>query len=363
MSSTSSFLQRVAALHSDPLAPARQAAANGQRVIGYLSAHIPVELLLAANAVPVRLRGSAGAPTPRANEYLESSFSPESFAIAELFLTGQLDFLNAIVFPRSNDSAQRLYYYLCELQRRKQIAGPALLLFDVATIARETSKSHTLESTKQLAASLGVDAKKLPDAADRVRRRAMLLGNLSTSVVENRVLGSEAQRIVRASEFDWSESFDSDLAAWLATKTKETSRKAILFSGSAPPDDRLHLAVEAAGGTIACDLTDTQIEFNDDDRDAIEAIADRHQRATSPAQAMARNANWLTSKAHASHARGAILWLIEEDESLPWELAGQARTLTAANVPTLKLARQSWLANDETFARIKSFVQSIAEQT
>jgi 2-hydroxyglutaryl-CoA dehydratase, D-component len=361
MSSTSPFLQRIATLHRDPLAVARKAAADGRRVVGYLSAHIPVELLLAANAVPVRLRGPAGTPTPRANDYLESSFSPESFAICELFLAGQLDFLDAIVFPRSNDSAQRLYYYLCELQRRKKIAGPTLWLYDVATIARETSKHHTLESTKQLAASLGVDVTQLPNAVDWARRRAKLISQLSNSVIENRVLGSEAQRIVRASEFDWAESFDSDLAAWLATKPKGPSRKAILFAGSAPPDDRLHLAVEAAGGTIACDLTDTQIEFGGSDV-SIEALAERHQHATSPAQAMARNANWLTNKAQASNTRGAILWLIEEDESLPWELAGQARTLIAANVQVLKLARQTWLANDETLAQIKTFVQTIAEQ-
>ena len=39
-------------------------------------------------------------------------------SIAEQWLTGELDFLDAVVFPRSDDSAQRLYYYLCELQRR-----------------------------------------------------------------------------------------------------------------------------------------------------------------------------------------------------------------------------------------------------
>ena len=104
-------------LLADPLAAARTAARGGSRVIGYVGNDIPVALILAADALPVRLRGLAG-PTPRADRFLESSFTPDTRSIAEQWLAGDLDFLDAVVFARSDDAGQRLYYYVCELQRR-----------------------------------------------------------------------------------------------------------------------------------------------------------------------------------------------------------------------------------------------------
>jgi hypothetical protein len=67
---------------------------------------------------------------------------------------------------------QRLYYYLCELQRRG-CARAEPLLYDVANLARPSSFEHTLESTRLLAAQLGSAADR-SSGLQRVRRRESL---------------------------------------------------------------------------------------------------------------------------------------------------------------------------------------------
>ena len=88
-------------------------------------------------------------------EFLESAHAPELRIIVEQWLAGELDFLDAVIFSRTDESAQRIYYYLCELQRRGLCGGPRPLLFDLAKIARPTSIEHSRESTRRLAEELG----------------------------------------------------------------------------------------------------------------------------------------------------------------------------------------------------------------
>ena len=101
------------------------------------SADLPCELIIAAGARPVSLPALADTATPLADRYSESSFfSPAAKSIVDQWLAGRFDFMDAVIFPRANDSLQRTYYYLCELRRRGLAAGPSPLLYDIAKIRR-----------------------------------------------------------------------------------------------------------------------------------------------------------------------------------------------------------------------------------
>jgi len=358
-SSTSEFDARVGRLLADPLAVARQAAPAGERVIGYAGAEGPVELIWAAGALPVRLRGPCEGGTARADEFLESAFAPELRAVAEQWLSGALDFVEAVIFPRSNDSAQRLYYYLCELQRRGLCGGPRPLLFDVASIARDSSYEHTLASVRLLALSLGVAEAELAQALQRVAVRDALLARLVALRLESSpVLGSAAHRALRAADCDHTEAFDRAFSSWLDQAPRlQSGCRRWLLAGSASPDERLHRAVEAAGATIVRDLVETE-RASAAGSDPFETIARRSHGARSPAQRMLASADWLSGQARAAHADGVLLWLIEEDEALPWEVAGQARALETAGIPALALTRQRWLADPAALQAITEFVRA-----
>lgn len=363
MSHEAFFSEWITPRLRDPLLAARSAADAGLRIIGYVGADIPVDLILAANALPLRLRGKFNAPTTHADKYLESAFLPETRAVAEQWLSGELDFVDAVVFPRSSDSSQRLYYYLCELQRREHCAGPTPLLYDVATIARITSRDHTANATRQLATSLHVDNAQLPPAVARVARRTTLLARLQSLRLDSPSLaGSAALGIARAAEFDWTEAFDQALGAWLVDAPLVPTTKRIVLGGSVPPDERLHLAVEAANGNIVAELVESTYSATTPNDDGIfAALAHRQHTTLSPAQQMLRSSNWLVTQAQAARAHGVIVWLIEEDEALPWELASQIRSLQQAKIPVLPLTRQRWLADATTLATITDFVRELED--
>jgi hypothetical protein len=365
----STFDVLVAQRLADPLALARHAAAGGQRVIGYLGAQGPVELILAASALPVRLRGIAqghvgdsipGSVTARADEFLESAFLPEPRRVADAWLAGALDCCHSVVFARNDDSAQRLYYYLCELQRRGLCGGPQPLLYDVASIPRATSLQHTLESTRWLAERLGTAQEQLTSAVQRVARRHALLARIEAQRHERPpLLGSAALRARRAAELDWAESFDRALSAWLEGPPRVNDAKRLLLAGSTPPDERLHLAVESAGGTVVHDVSEVDAAALEPTGDPLADVALRHHRALTTAQRMLESAGWLREQARAVRADGVLLWLIEEDEALPWELAGQIRALRAAGIPVLALTRQPWLAGSPALTAIADFVRGL----
>jgi len=92
---------------ADPYAVARNAAASGKKIAGYMCSYSPQELLHAAGYLPVRVMGRLGA-TPKANELMQAficSFAKSSF---DAGLSGELDFLQVIMFAHTCDTMQNL---------------------------------------------------------------------------------------------------------------------------------------------------------------------------------------------------------------------------------------------------------------
>jgi hypothetical protein len=303
--------------------------------IGYCGPDIPVELILAADALPVRLRGIPDMPTPNADRYLERSFDAEVRSIAEQWITGKLDHLRAVIFSRAADSTQRLYYYLCELQRAGAARGPKPLLYDVAKIPRATSQHYSNEAVRRLAAELAVDEARLPQAAQRVARRARLIAQLQARRESaTPVAGSHAYRLLRAAEVSWTVAADQALQAELPILQP---RHRLLFAGSTAPDDRFHVAVENAGSNIVAELDDS-----------IEGP-----------RAFLSSAQTLMAEVQRARADGVLIWLLEEEEARVWNLPEQLRALAKAAVPALVLTRQSWSADAHVLERIAHFASSL----
>jgi hypothetical protein len=352
------FTQWLEQCRRDPQVAARAAAARGERVVGYVGNDIPVALILAANALPVRLRAQGDAATPAADRFVESSFTPALRSVAEQWLAGSLEHLDAVVFPRGDDSGQRLYYYLCELQRRGVCAGPRPLLHDVASLARRSSFEHTLESTRLLASQLGSSSARLEAALQRVRRR----DELAHAVRAHRLLpaplpGSAAWSFDFAAGCDWAGDFDDAARHWLDQASLLPTPRRVMLAGDPPPDEQLHVAVEACGASVVLELTESRGANERTQRDPLTAIADEFHRRESPALAMRRDGRWLASLARDHRVDAVLLWLSEEDEALPWEIARQVHALRDANIPTLLLARQPARVSAATLTQVMHFLR------
>jgi hypothetical protein len=374
---------------SDPLHAARSG-----RAIGYLGWNVPVELILAADAMPVQLSAlPESSDTALADRFLENSFSAQSRAVAQRWLAGNLDCLEAVIFSRSDDSAQRLYYYLCELQRMGECKGPKPLLYDLARIQRATSVAHTLESTRALAAAIGADELRLPAAIGRVAARERLLGELATLRTADEVpLGSVAYRIVRGARTDWSDAFDRSLQEWLSTQATVTPRKRVLLIGSVPAEDRVHSAIEVDGTVVvgeineasaivhqasnqsAADIAGLQRRATALSRDeplnvgelcassSVEIIARRCYEQTNAISALLQSPASVVAAGPALRADGVIVWMVATDTGLAWQAPRIEHALHEAGLPTLMLTSQPPTLSAAALTQIAQFRRTLEGQ-
>jgi len=86
---------------------ARELKAAGRKVIGYLSALGPVEVLTAAGVVPIRLKGSVSDPITKADAYMETIVCPFIRNVFDSALKGKFNYLDGMVMPHQCDSTDK----------------------------------------------------------------------------------------------------------------------------------------------------------------------------------------------------------------------------------------------------------------
>ena len=273
---------------------------------------LPLELLRATGRYAGPLGWNIDREFPRASQWLESKFPRWAFSILENWAEGAFDALRQVVFSRGDDSAQRLYYYICELQRQGVLRGPEALIFDVAKIARPTSLARTEFATRTLADRLGVDEAAL--AVDKVQ---------------------------------------------VATPKPLTPTKLCLLAGSAPPDRRLHDMVgrygwQASGPT----LTDLWSAC-DGGGQGFAGIAKRLHDEHSGPRGFRHRGLEIAGRARDTEAAAAVIWYAEEDEAEIWHLPEQRRALEDLGVPTLVLLRRDWRGTDGLEGEVAAFLAGI----
>jgi len=86
---------------------ARELKASGKKVIGYLSALGPVEIMTAAGVLPIRLKGNVSEAISKGDAYMESIVCPFVRNVFDAAVKGKYDFLDGIVLPHQCDSIDR----------------------------------------------------------------------------------------------------------------------------------------------------------------------------------------------------------------------------------------------------------------
>ena len=291
-------------------------------MIASLGPCLPRDLLEAtgryAGALPWRLAGA----TPQADRWLESKFPLWSRSVVEDWAAGRFDDLEAVVFSRGDDAVQRLYYYICELQRRGLLNGPHATMFDVAQIPRPTSEAHTISAVRRLASEFGLD-----DAA------------LETGIVD-----TNARRRVVA--------------------PIPTEAPACLLGGTPPPHGLLHQAIVAAGfapvgGTLAEAWSALGQMVDEGSQDPAAAIGRQVHAQRNDRRGFVDVAGATVELAREVAARAAVLWYGEEDEVRVWELPRMRDALTAAGVPLLVMTRRDEAAQDGAPEEVRTFLQGL----
>jgi benzoyl-CoA reductase/2-hydroxyglutaryl-CoA dehydratase subunit BcrC/BadD/HgdB len=359
------FENQVADALRDPFARARAHAEQGQKVIGFVGPEIPVELIIASSAHPVRLVSAVDAKTDTADRYLESTFMPDVRSIAEQYLQGALNFMHSIILPRSNDSAQRLYYYLSDLRAQQ---SPAPLIFDLAKIPRDSSKLHSRLATQRLAAEIGVASSALPGAIrQRNRRRELFDRAMQTRQSHTGIRGSLMDRVFRSADLCDADEFDKDFGEWLKQAALPERGPRLLLIGSTPPDERLHRAVEEGGGNVVSEgdaYASKSVSLPPIPADgSLDAVADHYHTLQVSTRAFIDRTSTIRKLAESVAADGVIIWLIEEEDALIWDLPAEMSALQANGIATLRLVRRRWDLSDGALEAIKSFTLGLEGRT
>ena len=88
---------------------ARELKSSGRKVVGYVSALCPVEILTAAGVVPVRLKGNVSEAVTKADAYMETMICPFVRNVFDAAIKGRYGYLDGIVMPHQCDSIDRTY--------------------------------------------------------------------------------------------------------------------------------------------------------------------------------------------------------------------------------------------------------------
>jgi bzd-type benzoyl-CoA reductase N subunit len=88
---------------------ARELKKEGKRVMGYLCAFVPVEMLTAAGFIPFRIKGDVNEPITKADGEMETIVCPLVRSCFDMVLKGKYEFIEGIVIPHACDSMCRTY--------------------------------------------------------------------------------------------------------------------------------------------------------------------------------------------------------------------------------------------------------------
>lgn len=88
---------------------ARELEKQGKRIIGYLCAFAPVEIITAAGFMPFRIKGDVNEPITKADAEMETIVCPLVRSCFDMSLKGKYQFLDGIVIPHACDSISRTY--------------------------------------------------------------------------------------------------------------------------------------------------------------------------------------------------------------------------------------------------------------
>ena len=346
---------------------ARAAARSGRRVVGFVGDDMPVALILAAGALPVRLRGDAGCravtrrPLPRS--LIRARGARHRRAVARgRARSSRRGGLRAQRRQRRSDSITTC----ASCSAAACAADPRPLLFDVASLARPTSFEHTLDSTRRARRAVGTSQERASSgrAARRAARRAVGSRAARVARCQRRCPAAPRGHSTIAAGCDWRDDFDDAARQWLSGTACSPCHAASCWRAIHRQTIQLHLAVEACGASVVLELTESTRARAISQR----RTARRHRRriprgAHRPAlcDAARWRAGWPTCAR--DHRADAVRGLAERGErgAAMGDRAPGAARCAMPRIPALLLTRQPLARRRPALKQVKHFVRDLGK--
>ncbi|RHW19484.1 2-hydroxyacyl-CoA dehydratase [Sphingomonas gilva] len=371
-------LARLTAAYDDRLGEARRRKAAGATIVGYFLNSVPVELIVAVGLDPVRLVGDPGRRASIADRYMEEYMDGEVRSIFGSMLTGDFDFADLVVIPRTSEVYLQLYYFLREMPRWEPDAPvPETYLFDLLqsphwlTARWDESRMRSFAKRLETLGGRPVDDGALAEAIRLCNRlRSALQAASSLWRGETRLDGIDALKVIGAASVLAPEDAIAALDALAADPPEPLpSAPRLLLKGSPQSDPHVTALIEAAGGRVvahdhvAGDPTfRALVAENDAPWEALAGHYQRHILGPRVHPQADQDAHFIALAQEAA-IDGVIFFHDEWDDTLGWEYPDQRQLLEARGIPSLFLKRQPYFdppAEDQR-AAISDFLSQIAK--
>lgn len=360
---------------------ARELKASGQKIIGYLSALGPIEILTAAGVVPLRLKGTVSEAITRGDAYMETIVCPFVRNVFDAAVKGKYDFLDGMVLPHQCDSIDRTndvwsfnlklpYWHFLNVPH---LTDDASIEF-MKEILRVFVKSLENFTGRKITDQAIVEAIKAHNENRRLMRELYELRKSETPSIS----GVEMVKVlVAAMSVPVDES--SELIRGVTSEVKERTLPAqdkstrIMLVGDQIDDEAIMNAIEGAGARLVMDdlSIGSKMYWNDVEvtADPLQGIAERYLRKLKIPTTFVGSGETYQEileeryghlKRHISDFKvsGVILLIYKYCDPYGFEVPAMKSFIESTGVPVLYLEDEY---STSTLARLKTRIEAFLE--
>jgi len=339
---------------------AREHAAAGGKVVGYVTPCVPAELIEAAGMRPIMLSAGTETSTTLGDRVMEDLFDTSVRGIFERLLKGEFGYLSAIVLPRANDSAHRLYYYLSELKRTGEAKLPPVLLCDVVMTPDEASRRYSIDALGRLWEELKAISGCY--GGEQETRVAITLANKCKSALVSMVQTPRRQAPLPgalalaafAAPHMLSPIAEALLLSGFGLPRTKLPESRVIICGSTQYDAGLHELIEDAGGAVVGDYhAGGELSVGSEiglfvpaprrfsETPVLELLVDLYRADLAASRRCVDAGAHIAQFASDCGANLAIFSYFPEEEALTWDYPEQKAALEGAGVRVLRLPEQT----------------------
>jgi bcr-type benzoyl-CoA reductase subunit C len=325
---------------------------HGGKVVGTLCSYAPEELILAGSALSYRILGGSSRG-PKADAHLQSYSCSLVRGALDGALSGELDFLDGIVFPHTCDAIQRL----SDIWRLNAKTGFHLDVLLPAKLNTESARVYMTSVLIEAKAKLETLLKK--SISDQELKAAIMTYNGIRAAMQRLytlrsedpeiISGSDVHTIVRASMVMDRGEFLNQLTQVLEGleaqhSDKETIVKRVFLSGGVCNLPDLYGLIASAGGVVVgddlCTGSRALTGLIDTKEDPLPAISRRYaKRAICPSKhaGITRRGEELVRQVKATGAQGVIFIFLKFCDPHAFDYPYLKAMLADEEIPSLHI--------------------------
>jgi bzd-type benzoyl-CoA reductase N subunit len=347
----------------------------GGKIIGHFCSYTPIEIIIASGALPFRIFNNS-ADSSFADSHLQSYCCSVVRGALNDALSGQLDFLDAAVFPHTCDSIQRLSD-IWRLNMPKQYHADIILPVKLNTdSSREYMVAVLNKFRKDIEHGVGVEItdRALKDAIAISNRNRKNLGKLYRIKQDNpnSISARDIYSVFKAAMVMDSKTLAHELDALIAElatheNAGDSPGKRVVLSGGLCHVPDITQLVERSGGFVVwddfCSGTRYFQGFIDPEGDPIESIAKRYsERIVCPAKhsGLKSRGDYLIEAVGKAKAKGVVFILQKFCDPHAFDYPYLKEMLDEKAIPSILIEIENQgSTSGQLGTRIEAFIETL----